>query len=731
MILQDAEPRSTSSRGGRLWPVFAIALGVICHLGGLFNDFTYDDCAMVRDNPRIRSLTAFREIWLTDWWSEQSDDQPYLDPTRDRLYRPLTLFSFALNYALHENRPFGYHLVNLVLHALACWLVWRFARRLFDDELIAGTAALLFAVHPVHTEAVAGVVGRGEILATVFMLGGLLALLPRGGSPTSRRLLLSLPLFVAALLSKETAVCFPVMALIALHAVYGARREPLKPWFTRAAWLALPLLAYLPLRWYALGGRLVRVKLNSLLFLPLHDATLFERIHGPFTILGHYARLLLTPNNLSCDYGPAVFDPRRGPDTMTLVGLLAAASLAAALSGYLRSVTTHRRLAVCAAMFLGSYVLISNSVMLIGISFADRLMYWPSVPVVTGLAVGAAWFWKTHCAAPGARRSRMMLTRICALGLLFALGLRSIVRTADWKNNETLFAADLTTDPANPILNNAYAGILMSRARRLDAFVKAAGAPAAELAQATAERDKLLDLAETLLRRSVDAEARFSDALVRFGDLHVLRGDTRRAVECLQRALLLNPADMKAKRLLTRLHGDETALRARVEDLTRIIQERPDDLHSRTEIARALIDLGRADEALPQAETAARLAPENAEALKLYAEALLLNLRHDDALKIYQRVLSFAPTDWEAHSNLVTLLSSRDPAAALHHALTAHELQPDDLRTRINLAEAYALNGRIDEALGRFHEIARLLPEPHPHRELVTQRIAELERITP
>ena len=76
---------------------------------------------------------------------------------------------------------------------------------------------------------------------------------------------------------------------------------------------------------------------------------------------------------------------------------------------------------------------------------------------------------------------------------------------------------------------------------------------------------------------------------------------------------------------------------------------------------------------------------------------------------------------------MVRLLSDRDPAAALHHAQRAFELRPNDLRTQINLAEAYALNGRTTEALRRLRTIARNLPADHPQRRLVTDRIGELE----
>lgn len=100
---------------GRWWrfllgPWLAPLLGVLCFANSLGNDFAYDDRALVVDNPRIRSLTDFHALWLSDWWypSEKPSQEA---PRRDWLYRPLTLFSFALNYAVagEARRCAGFH----------------------------------------------------------------------------------------------------------------------------------------------------------------------------------------------------------------------------------------------------------------------------------------------------------------------------------------------------------------------------------------------------------------------------------------------------------------------------------------------------------------------------------------------------------------------------------------------------------------------------------------------
>src|SRR5262245_17235890 len=175
-----------------LGPWLPALLGALCYLNTLGNGFAYDDNSIVRLNPLIHSLGDWRSIWLRDWWYSQGEQGGGLtDPSRDRLYRPLTTFSFALNYAVHGLHPAGFHAVNVALHAGVCALVWLLGRRLFDDLNVASIAAVIFAVHPIHAEPVAGLVGRAEILATLFMLLGLVALLPRSGPVAAGRAVLS------------------------------------------------------------------------------------------------------------------------------------------------------------------------------------------------------------------------------------------------------------------------------------------------------------------------------------------------------------------------------------------------------------------------------------------------------------------------------------------------------------------------------------------------------------
>ncbi len=705
-----------SALAGPRWLVngwLPVLLALACFANSLPNGFTYDDNEIVRDNPRVRSLTNFTQIWLSDWWQPQGERARIPNPNRDRLYRPLTLLSFALNYAVHGLNPLPFHATNVALHALACWLVWVFVRRLLQDDLVAACAALLFAVHPVHVEAVANVVGRAEVLSSVCMLAGSICLL-RTGAPSVGVTALAALAFLAALLAKETAICYPAVALLLLARRVGNTR-PATWWLARGGLLLVPLLIYLPLRFVALEQHLIRVRPEVSLFNPLFAAELSERAIAALTILGHYTRLLLAPATLSCDYGLAIIDPARGADALTLVGLAALATVALALAGYRRHAGPFwRSYALLIGVFVVSYALISNTVLLIGVSLAERLLYWPSVPLCAALALLGVQCWRGEGRIGQALRGLAPLLPTAGALLLVALALRTGMRNPDWSNDFRLFSVDQASFPNSAHLNATLGRHYLHLAER----------------SAVAEqRAALLEQAKLLTEAALRIYGRHAEALLHRGRIALLAGDLEAAVQYFEAATQLMPTDAEAQRYLMHARGESQPKLERLTQLDALLASTPDDVALRIERGRLRLDLGRHDEALTDLARAVSLAPDNVEALRLHGAALLLNFRSADARDAYLRVVVLDPADWEAHANLAKLLATDDPPAALRHAREAQRLNPNDLRTRVNLAEAHAANKDYAEALRLWRQIERDLSADTPFRAPVSERIRDLERL--
>ena len=174
--------RRTIQQRGRVVPlvetiiVVAAGAAIFGSPSRLHGPLLYDDKAAVHRNPVVSGATPLRRVWDLDFWGEHelSSAQSH------KSFRPLVTLSYRVNYLLHGHDSWGYHTVNVALHALNCALVPPTVRAAFgwrepdELQLVPVAAALLFAVHPVHVEAVQQIVGRAELLMTLFFLLGFL-----------------------------------------------------------------------------------------------------------------------------------------------------------------------------------------------------------------------------------------------------------------------------------------------------------------------------------------------------------------------------------------------------------------------------------------------------------------------------------------------------------------------------------------------------------------------------
>jgi|GEM_PF-479344 len=697
----------------RAW--LPVVVGCACFLNSLPNSFVYDDVPQVVENPVIRSITNFHAIWLGGWTNTYSGAEARMHPNPDLLYRPFTVFTLALGHSLHGLWAPGFRLVNIALHGLTCFLIWEFLRRLFEDRSLATWGALLFAVHPVHVEAVAYIVGRAEVLATIFSLLGLLVLVPKNGPSDTGRAWRAMPLFFLALLSKETAVSYVPMALIVLHACRG--RTPIRGvrwWGVHALCLLLPLLIYLPLRVWALGGAFMRAP--AALLNPIVNAEMPARLLMPFEVLGHYVRLLLFPLHLSADYGYQVFDPRADANGMTLLGLAAAAGLVAALLGYLRAGEHWRRLAVCAALFIAAYALFSNSLLLIGVSVAERLMYWPSV-AGCGLLAALALALERRCGASVTRASPAVsrFTAVAAVLVLAAFATRTVIRNTDWYSALRLATHDAACYPQSAALNAGAAMQYIDVASQTDDPV--------------ARRQNLERADEYAARALQHYPVHWGYHLMRSDILSSL-GQADVALHHIRQAVQLNPRETLLRRALTRRLFQAGQFAETLPYLEEEAAAAPDDYVVLTMLGEAHLKLGRSREALPYLKHALSIAPDDRAALLLMSEALLKLNELEQAVPVLEKLTAVAPHEVRPPAILAKLLVQRDPPAALRYAQQAHALLPQDPETALLLADALIATGRSDEGLSLYVQTLDRLSAEHPLRRPVESRLETLRAAT-
>ena len=165
--------------GGR-GALVAGAAGLCVFLNSLHGELIFDDLHAVIRNEDVRGGNPMARVWVDDFWGT-----PMASNSSHKSYRPITVLSFRANHCIHGLDPTGYHVVNVLLHAIVSAVAAPFYARLLGDERAAELAALLFALHPVHTEAVASVVGRAELLSALLAVLSVLAM-PRlfGDAPS-------------------------------------------------------------------------------------------------------------------------------------------------------------------------------------------------------------------------------------------------------------------------------------------------------------------------------------------------------------------------------------------------------------------------------------------------------------------------------------------------------------------------------------------------------------------
>lgn len=700
-------------------PWLPAIVAVLCYLNTLGGTFTYDDKAIVRDNPRIRQLSDARGIWLSDWWDTPGADR---GEGRDRLYRPLTLLTFAIDYQLQTPgadgapTPFVFHLSNTLLHALATLLCWFFLRRVFDDSFhgagIATIGALVFAVHPVHCEAVANIVGRAEILATIFLLGGLVAL---GDAErcTLRRTALAATLFLAALLSKETAICYPAVALLWLwrHRV----PRPARWWLARAALLLAPLLLYLPLRYIALDHQLLRAAPVGVLFNPVITAEGAARFWAPLSILGTYARLLLFPLDLSCDYGGGVLNID-GLTLSAMIGVVTAAGLLfLAARGFDRNARgASRSAAAFSGMFIASYLLISNTVLLIGVAVAERLMYWPSA-----IAIALALILLRPAFLILARRTSARTALRAAAGaagiVVVAFATRSVLRNAEWHDEARLYAADFAKHPESP---------------QLAASVASVHVLAAEDEPDIPRRRAALRIADRLLERSlrrfpVNGWALHLRAQVRYRLL-----DPTGARTLLLQCLALSHPPSAARGFLERLDGAAATADERRTALKEECDRYPTDPTPRMRLADLLLDANETTAAVELLREAAQLDRQDAECRYLLGVALANSGDRTNAIAAFRETVQIDPENAAAYANLAVTLAPVDPRAALAAARDAARVAPRDVDALSILFELATAAGERAEAEATRSRLLSLLTADDPRRRVLeaAQTAADRDR---
>jgi len=563
----------------------AVLLGIalLVYANGLVNGFTYDDEGYILRSHAVQS-GSLREMF---------------QPTKgNNILRPLTFATFAVNWAAGGAQPFGYHLVNLLLHGTVTLLLYFVLRKLLGEMALGGSssegertaspqssaqaeggpyrgvafaAALLFAVHPIHTEAVSSIVGRGELLAAGFLLAAWLLHL-------QDRAIGALLCFALALFSKESVVVFLPLVLAGDYAL-GKFKS-----LARYGWIGGLTAAYIALLWKAQGGHFTKGA-YTVVDNPLANLPAAWRILNALRVAWKYVALQVYPATLSYDYSynaTRVYADWRHT-------LPAAFAALVVLGLWIWTVRTKRAPWMLAgAIYLGAFAVTANVLVPTGTVMGERLAYLPSA----GFCLLVALLWaRLKGWWPDAAR----VLAVCVLG---ALAGRTVLRNQAWRDNLTLYSKDIQAVPQS----------VRAHLNLGDEYLKR------RLVQAAYEEYAMA------LKIYPDSDG----ALERYGLVEALMGQDGAACADLAKALERTHKDDPNYDLMAWNLATVLTKVGREEEALAVLNREIDELRGSTRVwaSRAAIRYRRGDSAgaRTDAEAALRLDPGNAAAQGLLSE---------------------------------------------------------------------------------------------------------------
>ena len=527
-------PKGMPNKGANLtkpafypWLLFIVAF--LLYANTLKHEYTQDDAIVIYDNmfttqgfsgiPGILKHDTFYGFFKVEG--------------KDKLvsggrYRPLTLVLFAIEVGLFGQSPFVGHLVNVLLYGLLGVVLYLLLLRLFrargdfpSAPLIALIAALLFVAHPVHTEVVANIKGRDEIVTLLGSLAALLLSIKAFEAKKGWMNWLAGFVFFLGLLAKENAITF--LAIVPLTYFVFTKAN-----FRKIALQTLPFLVaavvFLIIRGAILGGNFggsTNMELMNNPFLKIENGrwvllSFAEKMATITYTLGKYIQLLLFPHPLTHDYYPRHIDLMRWSDWQVILSFLAHLGLGIyALIGLLKK----DLMSYGILFYLITLSIVSNIVFPIGTNMAERFIFMPSVGFCFILAILAAKFIQK-------KESNLKLVLTASGLILLLFSIKTVSRNFVWKDNFTLFTTDIQVSKNSAKLRNSVGGELSAKAITLSD---------------EAVRITMLQEAVGHLKEAIKIHPTYKNAYLLLGNAHNYLKQYDSSIQYYDQALKLDP----------------------------------------------------------------------------------------------------------------------------------------------------------------------------------------------
>lgn len=592
--------------------IIVFLFGAALYLNTLSHEFTQDDAIVIYDNMyTTKGVSGIKGLFSEDTFFGFFKEEGKAKLVSGGRYRPFTPAMFAVEYQFVGKNPWLGHLINVLLYGFLCFMIYKLLVSLLcnkeDSErnrYLVLAASLIYAAHPLHTEVVANIKGRDEIMS---MLGSIIALytiLKYVDLKQSKYLIYACLSFFIAFLSKENTITF--LAVIPL-ALYYFRDHGLKSVMSSSAILLVPTVLFLMIRSAILGNDFggTPMELMNNPYLKLVDGSYVpfdagEKLATILYTLGKYVQLLIFPHPLTHDYYPRYIDIMSFGDlsvwlSLAIYGLITYVAI--------RGLKTKSILGFAAAYYIITLSIVSNIVFPIGTNMSERFMFMPSL----GFAMVLGYYLINIVYDRLGKQALFV-----SLGIILSLyALKTFTRNMVWESDFKLFTTDVKTSVNSAKVLNAAGGALTTEAFKEKDEIK---------------KQKMLSEAIGYLNQAVIIHPNYKNAYLIAGNANYYLKDYEKAVVSYEKALALDDSFVDAKKNLAITLRDAGRQAGEVEN-----------------------NLTKAEALLTKSYN---IFPDDTETLRLLGVANGIKGNHQGAINFFAKVVELDPKNAGGYLNL-------------------------------------------------------------------------------
>jgi len=657
-------------------------LGVIAYGNSLDGKFILDDSHNVEDNPLIRSWSNLPKVFNINIRMDTGEKR--------RFYRPLQSVTYMIDYSLWGLNVRGYHVVNVLLHILVVLAIYWLINILFRDKLLSLLTSILFIVHPIHTETVAYISDRSELLVALFVLLCFIFYIKQFNSKRISIYILMLVSFVLALASKENSLILP--ALLLLYHYTFKKKIKLNAFIP----LLLIVLVYIVLRLEGLKSTASKISSAT---------TVFQRIPGFFVAITNYIRVLLLPFNLHMGYGKKVFN-------FTHPQAIAGIILTILLLLYAIKVKKSKGVVFFSIAWFFLALLPVSNLYPIAFYMADHFLYLPSIGFFLLLATGLSYLCK--------------IKKLRVFGIIFILSLLTfyscltIRQNEYWRDPLAFYQRTLSYDPDSAwVLNNlgnAYndAG---DKEEAIELYNKAIENDPAHieaynnLADLYYELDRKEEAVE-LYKKAIEIEPDDVEAYNNLGSAYYSMGKAEEAIELYKKAIEIAPDNAEAYNNLGATYYDMGKLKEAIELYKKAIEKNPYYVGAYSNLGVIYYGRGNKEEAIALYRKAIKIDPKIVEAYNNLANAYNDAGNKKEAIELHKKAIEINPDYQDSYYNLgVVYESMGKDQEAIELYQKAIEIDPNYAKAYNNLGSLYYQRGSEDEAVELYKKAIEADPD--------------------